>query len=138
LRIFDFGNRLFDNENIAELFTVGVKGDKLFNGTWGYDGAFRYSQIEQIAQVRDVNSVRFEQILNANDSLFNPASASFIGQTTPYNVFGVIRSAQIPTNAPMIDFVTFKASALFAMKLATLDLNIYTSDVSDLAEGVVR
>src|SRR5437762_4479618 len=35
LRIFDFGNRLFDNENIAELFTVGVKGDKLFNGTWG-------------------------------------------------------------------------------------------------------
>src|SRR5207302_6074249 len=58
LRIFDFGNRLFDNENIAELFTVGVKGDKLFNGTWGYDGAFRYSQIEQIAQVRDVNSVR--------------------------------------------------------------------------------
>ena len=33
-RIFDFGNRLFDNENIAELFTVGVKGDKLFNGSW--------------------------------------------------------------------------------------------------------
>src|SRR6266536_2665834 len=39
-RIFDFGNRLIDNENIAERFTVGVKGDKLFNGTWGYDGAF--------------------------------------------------------------------------------------------------
>src|SRR6266516_4467274 len=34
-RIFDFGDRLIDNENIAERFTVGVKGDKLFNGTWG-------------------------------------------------------------------------------------------------------
>ncbi|PYL05967.1 MAG: hypothetical protein DME33_14940, partial [Verrucomicrobia bacterium] len=41
-RIFDFGDRLIDNENIAERFTVGVKGDKLFNGTWGYDGAFMY------------------------------------------------------------------------------------------------
>src|SRR5439155_7450660 len=39
-RLFDFGNRKFDNENVAERFTVGVKGDKLFNGTWGYDGAF--------------------------------------------------------------------------------------------------
>src|SRR5438094_4234649 len=50
-RIFDFGNRLIDNENIAERFTVGVKGDKLFNGTWGYDGAFMYSQVQQIAKL---------------------------------------------------------------------------------------
>src|SRR5207247_176778 len=46
-RLFDFGNRFVDNENIAERFTVGVKGDKLFNGRWGYDGAFMYSQIQQ-------------------------------------------------------------------------------------------
>ncbi len=39
-RIFDFGDRFVDNENIAERFTIGAKGDKLFNGTWGYDGAF--------------------------------------------------------------------------------------------------
>ena len=49
-RLADFGNRLVDNENVAELFTVGVKGDKLFNGSWGYDGAFRYSQIQNIAE----------------------------------------------------------------------------------------
>ncbi len=59
MRIFDFGNRLFDNENIAELFTAGVKGDKLFDGNWGYDGAFRYSQIQQISQIQDVNGPRF-------------------------------------------------------------------------------
>src|SRR5439155_4121945 len=86
-RIFDFGNRIIDNENIAERFTVGVKGDKLFNGTWGYDGAFMYSQIEQIARFQGVAPDRFEQILNANDAIFNPASGSFIGQTIPYNPF---------------------------------------------------
>src|SRR5207249_10495758 len=75
-RIFDFGNRLVDNENIAERFTVGVKGDKLFNGTWGYDGGFVYSQIEQIARFQSVNVLRYEQILNANDAIFNPASGS--------------------------------------------------------------
>jgi len=64
-RIFDFGNRLFDNENIAELFTVGVKGDKLFNGSWGYDGAFRYSQILNISRIQDVSVSRFERILNS-------------------------------------------------------------------------
>jgi hypothetical protein len=61
-----------------------VRGDKLFNGTWGYDGAFMYSQIEQIAKAQSVSGPRFERILNANDSLFNPASQDFIGQTIPY------------------------------------------------------
>jgi hypothetical protein len=30
-RLLDFGNRIFDNENVAERFTVGVKGDKTFS-----------------------------------------------------------------------------------------------------------
>jgi iron complex outermembrane recepter protein len=137
LRIFDFGNRLFDNENIAERFTAGVKGDKLFNGTWGYDGAFMYSQIEQISQTQDVNGPRFEQILNGNDPLFNPASAGFIGQTTPYNVFGDTAHVPIATNAPLIDFAKLHEKNLFTMKLATLDLNIYTTDLFDLPAGGV-
>src|SRR6266700_6674181 len=86
-RIFDFGNRLIDNENIAERFTVGVKGDKLFNGTWGYDGAFMYSQIQQIAKAQLISAPRFEQIMNAADPIFNPTSSVFIGQTVPYNPF---------------------------------------------------
>src|SRR5438874_2118563 len=68
-RNFDFGNRLIDNENIAERFTVGVKGDKLFNGTWGYDGAFMYSQVEQISRFVGENILRFSKILNQNDPL---------------------------------------------------------------------
>src|SRR5437773_3252653 len=136
-RFFDFGNRLIDNENIAERFTVGVKGDKLFNGTWGYDAAFMYSQIEQIARFQSVNVLRFERILNANDSLFNPTSADFIGQTTPYNPFGDTQHVSIPTNAPLLNFATLNTRDLLTSKLATLDANIYTTDLFDLPAGGV-
>jgi iron complex outermembrane recepter protein len=133
-RLQDFGNRLIDNENIAERFTAGVKGDKLFNGTWGYDGAFMYSQIQQISQIQDVNGPRFERILNGNDSLFNPTSADFIGQTIPFNPFTDFR-VPVASNQPLIDFATLKARDLFTSKLATLDLNIYTTDLFDLPAG---
>src|SRR5215469_15894532 len=133
-RLAEFGNRLIDNENIAEAFTVGVKGDKLFNGSWGYDGAFRYSQIQQQSQIQDVNGPRFERILNANDSLFNPSSADFIGQTVPFNPFGDFR-VPIASNAPLVNFATLRARDILTSKLATLDLNVYTTDLFSLPAG---
>jgi iron complex outermembrane receptor protein len=136
-RLFDFGNRLIDNENIAERFTIGVKGDKLFNGSWGYDGAFMYSQVEQIARFQSVNVLRFARILNANDSLFNPSSSDFIGQTIPYNPFGDTQHVVIPTNLPLIDFATLRTRDLLTSKLATLDMNVYTTDLFDLPAGGV-
>jgi iron complex outermembrane receptor protein len=135
-RVADFGNRLFDTENEAWLTTIGVKGDKLFDGSWGYDGAFRYSQILDINQVQDVNGPRFEQILNANDPIFNPASSTFIGQTTPYNPFNDFK-VPIKTNVPLIKFATLHRRDLNTSKLATLDLNIYTTDLFDLPGGPV-
>src|SRR5437870_2280960 len=136
-RLFDFGNRLIDNENIAERFTVGVKGDKLFNGTWGYDGAFMYSQVQQIAKFQSVNGPRFERILNAADPLFDPTSTEFIGQTVPYNPFVDTQHVVFPSNLPLIDFASLNTRDLFSSKLATLDLNIYTTDLFDLPAGGV-
>jgi outer membrane receptor protein involved in Fe transport len=135
-RIADFGNRLIDNENIAERFTAGLKGDKLFDGNWGYDTAFMYSQIQQISQIQSVNGPRFERILNANDSLFNPASGDYIGQTTPYNPFNDFR-VPIASNQPLINFATDRARDLFTSKLFTWDANIYTTDLFDLPAGGV-
>jgi len=135
-RIADFGNRIFLNESEAWLNTIGVKGDKLFDGSWGYDGAFRYSQILSIGQVQDVNGPRFEQILNANDAIFNPASANFIGQTVPYNPFNDFH-VPIKSNIPLIKFATLHEHNLFTGKLATFDLNIYTTDLFDLPGGPV-
>jgi len=135
-RIADFGNRLIDTENEAWLTTIGIKGDKLFDGSWGYDGAFRYSQILSIFRIQDVNGPRFERILNANDSLFNPASSDFIGQTIPYNPFNDFK-VPIKTNLPLINFATLHRRDLNTSKLATLDLNIYTTDLFDLPGGPV-
>jgi iron complex outermembrane recepter protein len=135
-RFADFGNRHFDSENIAELFTAGVKGDKLFNGSWGYDGAFRYSQFTQYQNVHDVNAQRFNRIMNGNDPLFDPTSAQFIGQTIPYNPFNDFR-VPIASNLPLIDFATLDEHNIGIMKEATLDFNIYTTDLFDLPAGGV-
>ena len=136
-RIFDFGDRLVDNENIAERFTIGVKGDKLFNGTWGYDGAFMYSQIQQISRLRSINIPHFQEILNAADTIFDPASSEFIGQTIPYNPMADSQHVTFPSNLPLIDFARLHTKDLFTSKLATLDLNIYTTDLFDLPAGGV-
>jgi iron complex outermembrane receptor protein len=135
-RIADFGNRISLNENEAWLSTIGVKGDKLFDGSWGYDAGFRYSQILSIGQARDVNGPRFERILNANDSIFNPASSDYIGQTIPYNPFNDFK-VPIKGNLPLINFATLHAHNLFTSKFATFDVNIYTTDLFDLPGGPV-
>jgi iron complex outermembrane receptor protein len=135
-RIADFGNRLFDNENEAWLTTIGIKGDKLFDGSWGYDAAFRYSQILNISRTQDVAGPRYEQILNGNDPIFNPTSSTFIGQTTPYNPFNDFKFP-IASNVPLIKFATLHRRDLYTSKLATFDLNIYTTDLFDLPGGPV-
>jgi iron complex outermembrane receptor protein len=135
-RVADFGNRLFDTENEAWLTTIGIKGDKLFDGSWGYDAAFRYSQILDIARIQDVNGPRFERILNGADTLFNPSSGDFIGQTMPYNPFNDFH-VPIAANKPLIDYATLHRRDLATSKLATLDLNIYTTDLFELPGGPV-
>lgn len=136
-RLLDFGNRQFDNENVAERFTTGVKGDKLFGGSWGYDGAFMYSQLQQTSLGIVTDGGRVNRILNANDSLFNPVSTDYIGQTTPYNPFGDGRSVQIASNQPLLEFATQRNKGWSTSKLATLDLNIYTTELFDLPAGGV-
>ena len=56
-RLSDFGNRLFDNETDAWLSTIGVKGDKLFDGTWGYDAGWRYSQLKNVQTGQQVSAI---------------------------------------------------------------------------------
>ncbi len=135
-RLADFGNRLVDTENQAFLSTVGVKGDKLFDGTWGYDAAFRYSQILNIARITDVNVLRYNQINNANDSIFNPTSSNYIGTTIPYNPFGDYRNP-IPSNAIPINYATMFRRDLNYSRLGTVDANMYTTDLFHLPGGGV-
>lgn len=134
-RLFDFGNRHFDNENEAWLVTLGVKGDKLFDGNWGYDAGFRYSEITSISQTKDTSVSRFNRIMNQNDSIFQPGSPDFIGTTVAFDPFTSKQS--IPTNAATINFATLHIHNLIISKLAELNLNIYTTDLFDMPAGPV-
>ena len=133
-RLAEFGNRLFDNETDAFLTTVGVKGDKLFDGTWGYDAGFRYSQIKNVQTGQQVSISRFNRIVNQADPIFNPASSEYIGTMTAFNPFGDYR-VPIPSNAETLAFATVHPKDEDISKLATLDASIYTTSLFELPAG---
>ncbi len=103
-RPFEFGPRDFDTVTNTFFTTVGLHGDKLFNGTWGYDAAFRYSRAESDLDLRTVSTSRFQRTLNAADPIFDPTSPQFIGTTVPFNPFEDYR-VPIANNLMLADFV---------------------------------
>jgi iron complex outermembrane receptor protein len=135
-RLAEFGNRLFDNESDAWLSTLGFRGDKLFNGTWGYDAGFRYSQIKNTTTGTQVSISRFNRIMNQADPIFNPASPEYIGTTVAFNPFGDFR-VPIPSNDASVEFARVHPVDIDTSKLATLDLSIYTTALFDLPAGGV-
>ena len=57
-RLFEFGSDIDKNETNALFSTLGMKGDKLFDGSWGYDAGFRYSQIKNNAAASNISVSR--------------------------------------------------------------------------------
>src|SRR5438876_339592 len=135
-RLAEFGNRLFDNETDAWLSTVGVRGDKLFDGTWGYDAAFRYSQLKNTQTGQQVSISRFNRILNQADPIFDPTSSQFIGTTVAFNPFGDYRRP-IASNAATVEFARVHPKDEDTSKLATLDASMYTTALFNLPAGGV-
>src|SRR5438874_424184 len=133
-RLAEFGNRLFDNESDAWLGTLGFRGDKLFNGTWGYDTGFRYSQIRNTTTGQQVSISRFNRILNQADPIFRPGSSEFIGTTTAFNPFGDFR-VPIASNQAWVEFARVHPRDIDTSKLATIDATIFTTDLFDLPAG---
>ena len=135
-RLAEFGNRLFDNETDAFLATVGVKGDGLFDGTWGYDAGFRYSTIKNTQTGTQVSISRFNRIVNQADPIFDPSSPQFIGTTTAFNPFGDYR-VPIPSNQASVEFARVHPKDEDVSKLATLDATVYTTSLFKLPAGGV-
>src|SRR5437773_2382762 len=115
-RLAEFGNRLFDNETDAWLSTIGIKGDKLFDGSWGYDTGFRYSQLKNIQTGQQVSISRFNQILNQADPIFQPGGI-LAGQTA-FNPFGDF-TVPIPSNEATVEFARAHPKDEDVSKLAT-------------------
>ena len=135
-RLAEFGRRLFDNETDAWLSTIGFKGDKLFDGTWGYDAGFRYSQLKNVQTGQQVSISRFNRILNQADSIFDPTSSDFIGTTVAFNPFGDFRRP-IASNNATVEFARVHPHDEDTSKIGTLDGNIYTTSLFELPGGGV-
>jgi iron complex outermembrane recepter protein len=133
-RLAEFGNRLFDNETDAWLSTIGIKGDKLFNGSWGYDAGFRYSQLKNTVTGTQVSASKFNRILNQADPIFQPGGV-LAGQPA-FNPFGDFR-APIPSNEATIDFARVHPKDEDTSKLWTLDATVYTTALFNLPAGGV-
>ncbi len=135
-RLLEFGNRKFDNETDNFLATIGVKGDKLFDGNWGYDSGFRYSNVKASSTGTLVSASRFNQVLNQNDPIFQPGGA-LAGQTA-FNPFGdALFGGPIPANAATVEYATIHPKDIDTSEIATLDLNIYTTELFKLPAGGV-
>jgi outer membrane receptor protein involved in Fe transport len=135
-RFLEFGNRLFDNTTDNFLATIGVKGDKLFDGTWGYDAAFRYNNIKATAASAVVSSSRLSQILNQNSPVFAPGGALAGG--VAFNPFGdAVNGPSIPSNVADVAYATIHPKDVDTSEIATLDLNIYTTSLFKLPGGGV-
>jgi iron complex outermembrane receptor protein len=133
-RLAEFPPRTFDNETDAFFSTLGLKGDRLFDGTWGYDAALHFSEVKNTGEQTVVSATRFNRILNAADPIFDPASSQFIGTTVPYNPFGDYR-VPIPANQLPINYATIHPKEIDTSRLATFDLNIYTTELCKLPAG---
>jgi iron complex outermembrane receptor protein len=135
-RLMEFGNRKFDHRTDSFFTTLGLRGDKLFDGSWGYNAGFRYSRIEARHDITTISSSRFQRTLNAADPIFDPNSPEFIGTTVPYNPFGDYR-VPIANNYRFTDFVTIHPHEIDVGSLTSFDLNVYTTDLFKLPAGGV-
>ncbi len=133
-RLADFGNRLLDAETDVFFTTVGVKGDRIGGTSWGYDGGFRYSEVQNVTTGTFVSRSRFNRILNAADPIFNPNSPEFIGTTVPYNPFGDFRRP-IASNAIPIAFATVHPKEVDTSTLAIVDFLVYSTSLFQLPAG---
>ncbi len=135
-RLFEFGNRLFDNTTDSFLATIGVRGDKLFDGTWGYDAGFRYSKVKATSGSSQTSTSRFNEIVNQASPIFAPGGALAGG--IAFNPFGdALRGPLIASNVADVNFATVHPKDVDTSELATLDLNIYTTELFKLPAGGV-
>ena len=131
-RLAEFGNRVFNNETDAIFFTLGARGDKLFDGNWGYDYGFRYSQVKNTTTGTLVSASRFDRVLNQADPIFQPGGV--LAGAVAYNPFTDYR-VPFPSNQAVVNFATVHPKDVDTSKIATLDLNIYTTELFKLPAG---
>jgi outer membrane receptor protein involved in Fe transport len=134
-RLAEFGNRIFRNQTDATLITTGVKGENIA-GKWNFDAGYSFSAIKDTSRNTLVSASRFNRLLNANDTFFQPGSPDYLGTTTPYNPFGYYK-VSIPNNAKIVGAALINTKDLNESKLNQVNAVISTGSLLDLPAGPV-
>jgi hypothetical protein len=115
---------------------LALRGDKLFDGTWGYDGGFHYNNIKVTQTGQFISSSRLTQILNQNSPVF--AAGGALAGGTAFNPFGdALSGPPIPSNFADVAYATIHPKDVDTSEIATLDLNVYTTSLFKLPAGGV-
>lgn len=133
-RLYDFGNRILKTDTDSFVTTVGMKMNNLAD-KWNVDLGARFSSIQVHQDFLLASTSRFNQIVNAASSIFNPASSSYIGTTTPYDPFGYV--TPIATNAPSIAYARVHVKDQFTSWLRNPFATLSTGDLFELPAGNV-
>ena len=132
-RLFEAGNRKFDDQSHNFIATVGLQGDKLFDGTWGYDMGFRYNNLQAVSGSSQTSSTLFNRVNNQNDPVFKPGGA--LAGRNAYNMFADSRATFIEDNYADLAFATVHPKDVDTSEIGTIDLNIYTTELFKLPAG---
>ena len=133
-RMFEFGNRILKTDSDAFMATAGLKLENVMDN-WNADLGARYSTIGVHQNFKLVSNSRFNQIVNANDPIFNPASSTYIGTTVPYNPFGYPPGIAIPSNALTVNYATVYVKDQFTSYLRNPFVTLSSGDVFKLPGG---
>ncbi|MDB6094742.1 MAG: hypothetical protein JWM32_2304, partial [Verrucomicrobia bacterium] len=134
-RLAEFGNRIFRNTTDAVLFTVGLRGENIMD-KWNFDAGYSYSTIKDTSRNTLVSAARFNRLLNANDSFFQPGSSDYLGTSSPYNPFGYYK-VNIPNNAKIVDAAKITTKDLNESKLNEFNAVISTGSLFEMPAGSV-
>jgi iron complex outermembrane receptor protein len=134
-RLAEFGNRIYRNQTDAMLITAGLKGENIA-GKWNFDAGYTHSSIRDTSRNTLVSASRFNRLLNAADSFFQPGSADYLGTTSPYNPFGYYK-VSIPNNARIVEAAKITVKDVNESKLNAFNAVMSTGSLLDLPAGSV-
>lgn len=134
-RLAEFGNRIFRNSTDAALITAGIKGENIA-GKWNFDAYYSYSSVIDTSINTLDSASRFNRLMNANDSFFQPGSPDYLGTTVPYNPFGYYK-VTIPNNALIAHAALINTKDRDESYLNSFSAVISTGSLIDLPAGPV-
>lgn len=134
-RLAEFGNRIFRNNTDALMLTPGIKGENIM-GKWNFDAYYSYSEVRDTSRNTLVSSSRFNRLMNAADSFFQPGSANYLGTTIPYNPFGYY-AVSIPNNAKIVHAALINTKDLNISDLNQVSAVVNTADLLEVPAGNV-